>query len=164
MPEGGESRELPKAAAPQEVREAGFESRERPPGAPERPVPVEQPAVAELPAAAPAPAPVAVAVIAKDAYRMKIERVLENGLVEIYVALPPDRRQAFKLKGEETAAALRAMLDQTKINFGKVLDLIRAWLKIIPRVNRYFLEQEAKIKADKIFMLHTEIHNPTTVS
>jgi len=37
-----------------------------------------------------------------------------------------------------------------KFSFRKALGLIRDWLRIIPGVNRFFLEQEAKIKADKI--------------
>ena len=32
----------------------------------------------------------------------------------------------------------------------KVLKLIKGWLKMIPGVSRFFLEQEAAIKAQKI--------------
>lgn len=113
--------------------------------------------MAEPSASAPVAAAVPVAAIAKDAYRMKIERVLENGLVEIYVSLSPEKRAAFKRKGEETATKIRVLLDRTKISFGKVLDLIRDWLKTIPRVNRYFLEQEAKIKTDRIVLIHADL-------
>jgi hypothetical protein len=38
----------------------------------------------------------------------------------------------------------------------KIFVLIRAWLKIIPGVNRFFLEQEAKIKTDKILFVTEE--------
>jgi hypothetical protein len=38
----------------------------------------------------------------------------------------------------------------------KILALIRDWLKLIPGVNRFFLEQEAKIKTDKILLAAEE--------
>jgi hypothetical protein len=38
------------------------------------------------------------------------------------------------------------------------LKLIREWLLIIPGVNKYFLEQEAKIKTDKIQQLYEREH------
>jgi hypothetical protein len=45
------------------------------------------------------------------------------------------------------------MLDKGKVNVKKVRDLIIKWLRIIPGVNRYFLEQEAKIKSDRLLEL-----------
>jgi len=45
------------------------------------------------------------------------------------------------------------MVGSFKIKARKVLHLIRDWLKIIPGINKYFLEQEAKIKTDKIIEL-----------
>jgi hypothetical protein len=44
-------------------------------------------------------------------------------------------------------------LGQTKIKVNKIIDLIRRWLKLIPGINKFFLEQEVKIKADKIIRL-----------
>jgi hypothetical protein len=38
-----------------------------------------------------------------------------------------------------------------------VLDLIRQWLMLIPRVNRYFLEQESKIKTDRMMTLQRKL-------
>jgi len=34
--------------------------------------------------------------------------------------------------------------------------LIKKWLLLIPGVNKYFLEQEAKIKADEIVKMKNE--------
>ena len=35
----------------------------------------------------------------------------------------------------------------------KIIDVIKKWLSIIPGINKFFLEQEAKIKTDKIMEL-----------
>jgi len=48
---------------------------------------------------------------------------------------------------------INTLLDKAKINLGKIASLIRKWLSIIPGVNKFFLEQEAKIKADEIMKL-----------
>ena len=87
---------------------------------------------------------------------MRVERVLEDNLREVYFALPPDKRTAFRAKGEEAATKIRALMARGKATVGKILQLIRGWLKTIPGVNRYFLEQEAKIKTDKIIALSKE--------
>ena len=40
-----------------------------------------------------------------------------------------------------------------KVKVKEIVKLIIEWLKIIPGASRYFLEQEAKIKTDKILKL-----------
>lgn len=102
-------------------------------------------------AAAPAPA-----APAKDGYHMRIERVLEDNLVDVYLSMPPAVRARFRAEGEALALRLRAMVEQAKIKAKEVLHLILRWLKIIPGINKYFLEQEAKIKTDKIVLLAEE--------
>jgi hypothetical protein len=42
------------------------------------------------------------------------------------------------------------MIQSGKVNIKKIRNLIIRWLRVIPGVNRYFLEQEAKIKTDRI--------------
>jgi hypothetical protein len=37
------------------------------------------------------------------------------------------------------------------------VEIIRNWLKLIPRVNKYFLEQESKIKTDRIITLQRKL-------
>jgi len=80
----------------------------------------------------------------------KIENVLQEDLEDIYFQMPPEKQQEFKKAGEETATQIEILLKETKIKIKKVLGLIKNWLKIIPGINKFFLEQEAKIKADKI--------------
>ena len=100
-----------------------------------------------------APAPV---VRPSDPLTQRIESILEEDLTDLYLSLSPKGRQAFKQKGEETLSKIRLLLNQTKVNAKKIFQLIREWLKVIPGVNRFFLEQEAKIKTDKI--LFTKEH------
>jgi hypothetical protein len=80
----------------------------------------------------------------------EIDQILSRGLEEIYLKMPPAEQSAFRIKGEETVTKINVLLSETKIKVNKIIDLIRDWLKMIPGVNRFFLEQEAKIKADDI--------------
>lgn len=83
----------------------------------------------------------------------EIERILSDGLEDIYLELPPAAQAQFRLKGEETAAKVLTLLQQAKVQVDKVLAAIRDWLKIIPGVNKFFLEQEAKIKTDRLLAI-----------
>lgn len=89
----------------------------------------------------------------KDKLLEEVENILEEDLKEIYFDLPPETQKKFHDKGEETAGKIRILLTQAKVQVSKILKLIREWLKIIPGVNRFFLEQEAKIKIDRLMFL-----------
>jgi hypothetical protein len=89
----------------------------------------------------------------QQAKQKEIEKVLQTGLEDIYLKLPPEKQIEFKLEGEKTTREISSLLDKTKVNVGKIVSLIRRWLSLIPGVNRFFLEQEAKIKADEIVKL-----------
>lgn len=94
-----------------------------------------------------------VALTAEDSTTAQIETILEEDLTDLYLTMPRETQQKFKVKGEETSSKIRQLVQKTKINAKKIFQLIRDWLKIIPGVNRFFLEQEAKIKTDKILRL-----------
>lgn len=81
---------------------------------------------------------------------VKIEKILEEDLEEFYFSMPEDKRREFKEKGEEAAGKIEKMMEAGKTVARKILKLIRQWLKMIPGVNKFFLEQEAKIKTDKL--------------
>jgi hypothetical protein len=93
---------------------------------------------------------------AKDRLSEEIDDVLEEDLGDLYKAMSPDEQRKFKEKGEETVSKIRELVRATKINAKKIFKLIREWLKLIPGVNRFFLEQEAKIKTDKILIISEE--------
>ncbi len=82
-----------------------------------------------------------------------IDLILAEGLNEIYLKMKPEEQKAFKKKGEETVAKINLLLSKTKVKVSEIVNLIRRWLKLIPGVNKFFLEQEVKIKADKIMRL-----------
>ncbi len=87
-----------------------------------------------------------------------VENILEEDLHEVFKNLNPADQIRFKQEGELAAKKIELLVNQVKIKVKEILDLIRRWLKIIPGVNRFFLEQEAKIKLDKIMALRTN-HN-----
>jgi hypothetical protein len=89
----------------------------------------------------------------KDARLVEIERVLEQDLEQLYFDLPEESKRIFKTEGELTARKIGALMSETKATAEKVLNLILAWLSLLPGVNRFFVEQEAKIKTDKILMM-----------
>lgn len=93
----------------------------------------------------------------RDALVVRIEKIMEEHFADAYAALPEVKKQEFKLKGEETAYTIRQLLNKTRIKIKKVFHLILEWLLLLPGINRFYLEQEAKIKADKIMALKKRI-------
>ena len=86
----------------------------------------------------------------KDEVTEEIENIMEEGLEDAYKELTPVQKQEFKIKGEETALKIRNLIRQGKAKVKEIFQLILEWLEELPGVNKFFLEQEAKIKADKI--------------
>jgi len=70
----------------------------------------------------------------RDEITVKIEKILEEGL-------------------EQTAFKIRELMRGAHVKIKKIFRLIIEWLRMLPGVNIFFLEQEAKIKADKILAL-----------
>ncbi|MBI4458030.1 hypothetical protein HY633_03650 [Candidatus Uhrbacteria bacterium] len=134
----------PETEAEPEFLEAKAET--EPASAPETAAEQAQPASA---AAAP-PAP------AKDESLVKVEKILEENLKDVFFTMSPPIRVKFKAAGEKLALQLRGFVDRAKASSKMILNLIRKWLAMIPRVNRYFLDQEAKIKTDKIMRMINE--------
>ncbi len=106
-----------------------------------------------------APAPVAIHQ-PNDLLVKNIEAAMAEGLEDAFTAMDPATQQKFKQTGEETATAISKLLQQSKIRVKKIVSLLLRWLRIIPKVNPYFLEQQAKIKTDAIVALgHTPRHD-----
>lgn len=89
----------------------------------------------------------------KTADLVEIENILSQGMENIYDGLSPEKQFEFKKKGDETALKISLLLQKTKVKVKNIIKLIKDWLKIIPGINKFFLEQEAKIKADKLLNL-----------
>jgi len=79
-----------------------------------------------------------------------VEFIMEDGLDDLYIKMDSLDQQKFKEKGEETANLIMALISKSKVDIKKIFELIKNWLKMIPGVNQFFLEQAAKIKTDKI--------------
>ena len=87
----------------------------------------------------------------------EIDNLLSEGLSETFLAMTPEKQKIFKEEGEKTTKKINILLDATKVNIGKIVNLIKHWLGLITGVNRFFLDQEAKIKADKIIKIKNKL-------
>ncbi len=94
--------------------------------------------------------------VTRDPVSIKVEKILEEGLGDAYSRLSPIAQQEFKLRGEDTAQKIALLLKSTHVKVKKIFKLILEWLRMLPGINRFFLEQEAKIKADRILSLHED--------
>jgi hypothetical protein len=104
---------------------------------------------ARVPAQGQTPVPVS----SRDEVTIEVEKILEEGMGPFFQSLPPEARPVFKQKGEEASVRISDMIRTLKVSVKKVTELILAWLRTIPGVNKYFLAQEAKIKTDRIMEL-----------
>lgn len=83
----------------------------------------------------------------------EVEKILEEDMQDIFISLPPAKQEEFKKTGEEITKKIINLLDKAKIKIGDVIKLIKQWLSIVPGINKFFLEQESKIKADEIIKI-----------
>ncbi len=81
-----------------------------------------------------------------------IEGILAKGLDNVFLSMDASTQLEFKKKGEKTSQAIVVLLQKAKLKVKKIINLIVSWLKIIPRVNKYYIEQEAKIKTEEILL------------
>jgi len=80
----------------------------------------------------------------------EVEDILEEDLAAVYKELDVTTKKTFKVQGEETAKQIVVTIHKVKHHTKKIIKLISKWLRIIPGINKFFVEQEAKIKTDKI--------------
>jgi hypothetical protein len=178
MPDGLPTPEQPKIEAPAAAQEAGIDAR----AAHEQTSVEADEAVREtlaetqdsilhaeskpeLESAMEMPAPVGTGTAPqapKDEVTIEVEKVLEDGIGPFYASLPEDAKPLFKKKGEEAAREISTMVRTLHVQVKRVLQLITQWLKTIPGVNTFFLEQESKIKTDRIMALADERKKETT--
>ncbi|MFH1046876.1 MAG: hypothetical protein V1738_01110 [Patescibacteria group bacterium] len=92
----------------------------------------------------------------RDPLLIAVERELEDGLWDEYRELPIDLRSRFKAEGERIAQVVRDGIATGRLTARRVVEMITDWLKMIPHVNKWFLRQEAKIKADALLRVQRE--------
>ncbi len=105
----------------------------------------------------PSVAPPAAPAIPKDPVQQEIEDILSEDLGPMFRALDPERQLKFKHEGERVAGVIRTMMHHVTVRAKTFIELIRKWLRLIPGVNKFFLEQEAKIKTDQLMALHDRL-------
>ena len=87
---------------------------------------------------------------------IEIEKIMSNNLEDIFAQLDPQTQEVVKKEGEQTATKIEQMIEQGKAIAKGVLGLIRGWLHKIPGMNKFFLEQESKLKTDKIMAIERQ--------
>jgi hypothetical protein len=92
----------------------------------------------------------------KDPEIVRIESILSEHLDELYLLMTPQQQLAFREKGEETANKIDKLLKDVKVRVKEILNLIKDWLKLLPGINKFFLEQEAKIKTDRLLNMREQ--------
>lgn len=90
----------------------------------------------------------------RDKLTVEVEQIMQEGLEDVYKELTPIQQQQFKIKGEETAWQIHELLRTAHVKVKNIFKLLLEWLKMLPGINRFFLEQEAKIKTDKILAIN----------
>lgn len=93
----------------------------------------------------------------QDEITMHIEQILEEGLEKYFSHLPAEAQGPFRKKGQEVAGELAIMVRVFRLKVRRAVLLIRSWLMTIPGVNAFFLEQEAKIKTDRLLAYQDEL-------
>lgn len=84
----------------------------------------------------------------------KVENILSANMESIFLSMDSATQLVFKQKGEETARKIYLLLQSGKAQMKKIVVLIFQWLRIIPKVNKHYLQQEAKIKAEEILNMY----------
>lgn len=117
---------------------------------PERKIRVEKRREGEIPKPAPPLVSAKPLSAVKSKTYQEIENILAENLWNVYQNMDEVHKRIFKQQGEEVASKIEKLISEIKIKVKEIFRLIKEWLEIIPKVNKFFLEQEAKIKTDKI--------------
>ena len=147
---------------PQEAPEAHFEQPSEQPSQARQTAAAQERQVPRTPVAMPVHSTAPTSVSVADPVLKSVEDILSDGLMDLYATFPEDRKAAFRKKGEQLAYTLRDLIVKGKQKALDVLRLIRAWLHTVPGINAFFLEQEAKIKTDRI-LAYGEEYRATSV-
>jgi hypothetical protein len=118
--------------------------------------PVVEKRPSTIPTATPLPKPTPLPALTKDQELQVIERVLEDGLLDVFLAMSGPQRTKFRVDGEALATLVRGFVGRPKAIRPHDLQLkVQAWLKSIGGVDRYWLMQAMKIKTGSLL---EEIH------
>lgn len=150
----GPTQKMPQeAVAPEHSAEVPLEKGERRVGpSVERPAVTEQhPPTAPVSSSSQTSAPIAAP--QKSPLLQHIENILEEDLLSLYKELKPEQRKQFRAEGERTAKKIEHLLRKAAVALLEIIRLIRRWLRLLRGTNVFFIEQESKIKAERILAL-----------
>lgn len=82
-----------------------------------------------------------------------LEGILSEDISGVFGKLDSEKKKEVRTRGRETVAKITGMIKGAGFVFKKIFILIKNWLKLIPGLNKFFVEQEAKIKTEKIIHL-----------
>lgn len=67
--------------------------------------------------------------------------------------MDPLSQKEFKAEGERVAIEVSTLLQKAEVQVRKIVLLLVGWLRLIPGVSTLFVEQEAKIKTDRLLAM-----------
>ncbi|MDP3970921.1 MAG: hypothetical protein Q8P90_04430 [bacterium] len=95
----------------------------------------------------------------KTQVQIDLEELMVVGLGEAFQTMSPKEQEKFKEEGEKTAKKIEILIEKAKLTARKALALIRNWLRLIPGISKFYLEQEAKIKTEEVLRYTRERAN-----
>ena len=93
---------------------------------------------------------------AHDPELKEIQDVLQEGIYDLYVQMPPLEQKRFREEGIRLAKTIKGLLYSAKVNVKKIVSLIKGWLSRLPGINKFYILQESKNKIDKLLEIKKE--------
>lgn len=150
----GPTQKMPQeAVAPDRGAEAPLEKGERRATPPAEHASVTEQHPPVVPVSPPSQTTVPVGAPEKSPLLQHIENILEEDLLSLYKELNPQQRKQFRAEGERTARSIEQLLRKAAVALLEIIRLIRRWLRLLRGANVFFIEQESKIKAERILAL-----------
>lgn len=89
----------------------------------------------------------------KDQVYEEVASIVQDGIEQMTATMEPTAKERFLKKGQEITFIIASMVRGFHVKAKEVLRLLKEWILTIPGVNKFFLEQEVKIKTDRIVEL-----------
>lgn len=92
----------------------------------------------------------------KTQTRKKIEAIMQEDVRELYQSMNAEEQEKFRDKGMEVGNKIEILITTFKAKARNLLKLLMGWLLLVPKANKYYLEQEAKKKTEELIELALE--------
>lgn len=91
-----------------------------------------------------------------EVFKEDIEDILEEDVEEFYKKMTTKDKKKFKREGEIAIGLIEALLHETKIRVKLIVTVLLKWLRLIPGVNKFFVEQTVRKKTAQLLRLKEE--------